>query len=197
MSKPEPWNDITSVLNAPAAEGRSPQDLAPLVYRELAAAARAALATERRDHTLSATALVHEAYVRVSGSRRVPWQSRYHFFAAAAETMRRVLIDHARSRGRSPARRPMRLGEITDLMALASADAERVLRFDELYRELQASSPDPAEVLRLRLFAGLTIEQAADVLGISASTVERRWAFARAWLHKRLAEDEADAGGMP
>ncbi|MAY75782.1 MAG: RNA polymerase subunit sigma-70 [Phycisphaerae bacterium] len=178
---------VNEVLASPT---HSAADLIPMIYRELGAAARRAMATERDDHTLNPTALVHEAYARLATGRRRPWQNRYHFFAAAAETMRRVLIDHARGRNCSPARRPGRLSDVSSLMSLADRGGDEVLRFDEAMRRFQQNWPEAAHVLRLRLYAGLTVEQTAETLGISSSSVDRRWAFARAWLYQQLREGD-------
>lgn len=188
-----PESSDTTLLMAQAAEGdRAAADrLLPLVYEQLRKAAQLQMAGERSDHTLSATALVHEAYVKLSGPRDVPWAGRGHFYAAAAEAMRRILLDHAKAKGRlkrggsgGPAR------PIGDMAALACADSEEIVRFDEAFRRLEAESPDGADVARLRFYAGLSVEQVAVVLGLSVSTVDRRWAFARAWLYRHLHHTE-------
>lgn len=161
-------------------------DLLPLVYSELRAVAEREVARERANHTLGATALVHEAYLRIASGRRIPWANRYHFFAAASEAMRRILIDHGRARSRSPARRPCNLTEVDGLDNLACADHEDRVRFDGVFQSFEAIWPEPAEVFRLRFFGGLTVAMTASVLGISKSSVDRRWAFARAWIYEHL-----------
>jgi RNA polymerase sigma factor (TIGR02999 family) len=152
------------------------------------------MATERSNHTLSATALVHEAYLKLIGPRDVPWDGRGHFYAAAAEAMRRILLDHAK--GRARLKRGGAVGKngtarpIEDLADLACGDSEQIVKFDEAFHRLEAESPDGAAVARLRFYAGLSVEQTAAALGLSTSTVDRRWAFARAWLFRRLHEAE-------
>ncbi len=168
-------------------------NLLPLVYDQLRAIAERALSAERPDHTLQATALVHEVYLRLVGDRVVPWSSKAHFYVAAAEAMRRILIDHARSRGRAKrggGRAKLSLASVADL---AVSDSSEIMGFDEVFRRLESEEPDAAAVLRLRFYAGLTIDQTAEALGVSSKTVDRRWAFARAWLFRAmrdLPEDE-------
>ncbi len=171
--------------------------LLPLVYDQLRKAAQLQMASERSDHTLSATALVLEAYLRLDGHRQVPWAGRGHFYAAAAEAMRRVLLDHAKGRARikrggewaTEARAGAEM-DFEDFATLACRDSEEIVRFDDAFRRLEAESPDGAAVARLRFYAGLSVEQTAAALGLSSSTVDRRWAFARAWLYRRLHETE-------
>ena len=170
--------------------------LLTLVYNQLRKAAQLQMAGERAGHTLSATALVHEAYLKLAGPRAVPWAGRGHFYAAAAEAMRQILLDHAKGRARDkrgggiPNGQSGPKSDFEDLSALAGQDSEEIVRFDEAFRRLEAESPDGAAVARLRFFAGLSVEQTAAALGLSTSTVDRRWAFARAWLYRRLHETE-------
>ncbi|MFG0283204.1 MAG: ECF-type sigma factor [Phycisphaerales bacterium JB039] len=167
--------------------------LLPLVYDQLRAIAQRAMASERPDHSLQATALVHEAYLRLVGDREVPWSSKAHFYVAAAEAMRRILIDHARRKGRRKrggGRPRMGLQSVADL---ATEDAGEVLRFDAVFRRLEAESAEAAAVVRLRFYAGLTIDQTAAALGVSPNTVDRRWAFARAWLFRAMREGGGEA----
>ncbi len=157
--------------------------LLPLVYDQLRAVAQRALAADRPDHTLQATALVHEAYLKLVGEREIPWASRAHFHVAAAEAMRRILLDHARARGRvkrGGGRARLTLSDVAEL----ATKPEEIVRFDEGFRRLEDESPEAAEIVRLRFFAGLSVEQTAEALGVSTSTVDRRWAFARAWLYQ-------------
>lgn len=166
--------------------------LLPDVYADLRAAAQAALRGERVGHTLDATALVHEAYLRLVGPREIPWQNRAHFFAAAAQAMRRILIDHARAkaadhRGGGTARRAAI--ELTQLPDPASVEESAgFLVLDETIARLEGVDPKAAAVVRLRYFAGLSIEDTALALGASPATVKRDWAFARAWLRDAIQE---------
>lgn len=167
--------------------------LLPLVYGQLRKAAQLGLAGERAGHTLSATALVHEAYLKLAGPRDVPWAGRGHFYAAAAEAMRQILLDHAKGRmrvKRGGSIRHEQVSDFEDVAGLASQEPEEILRFDEVFRRLETESPDGATVVRLRFYAGLSVEQTAKTLGLSTSTVDRRWAFARAWLYRRLHESD-------
>jgi RNA polymerase sigma factor (TIGR02999 family) len=182
---------VTAILHAiqhgdPAAS----EKLLPAVYAELRAIAGKRMAQESPGHTLDATALVHEAYLRLIGPevQEHNWEDRGRFFAAAAEAMRRILIDHARSKGaakRGGDWRRLRLEEAT--LATYGASAE-VLDLNDALERLEAEDPAKAELVKLRFFGGLTLEQAAQVMGISAATADRHWAYARAWLF-------ADLGG--
>lgn len=187
----------------------------PLVYDQLRAAAQDALRSERPGHTLQATAIVHEAYLRLVGPREIPWQNRAHFYAAAAEAMRRILIDHARAKaaikrggvggaaGPSP---PLKAPEPnTDDGSVSAAAARRAavnlaslpdpnsdeenagfLILEAAIARLEGVDPDAARVVRLRYFAGLSLEHTAAALGTSTPTVKRRWAFARGWLKEAI-----------
>lgn len=164
--------------------------LLPLVYDQLRAVAQRALSAERPDHSLQATALVHEAYLRLVGDRTVPWSSKAHFYVAAAEAMRRILIDHARGKARvkrGGGRARLSLASVADL---ASGDSSEVLGFDDAFRRLESESPEAAAVVRLRFYAGLSIDQTAEAIGVSSNTVDRRWAFARAWLYRAMADQQ-------
>ena len=183
---PPPDDSITRLLREIDAGTKSPADLLPLIYAELRAAAELQLASEREDHTLQPTALVHEAYIRLIGPRRVPWQSRSHFYSAAAEAMRRILIDHARAKTAKKRAAPPRSHEYASLDELASASPEHLLSFDEALVRLQSENPQAAAVVRLRFYAGLSIEQTAKALAVSDRTVDRAWLFARAWLRDSL-----------
>jgi RNA polymerase sigma factor (TIGR02999 family) len=187
------------MVAAAGGDKQAAERLLPLVYEQLRKAAQISMQGERSGHTLSATALVHEAYVKLAGPREVPWAGRGHFYAAAAEAMRQILLDHAKGRMRlkrgggvggpdGAGGRRERVGDFEDVAALSQQDPEEIVRFDELVRRLEAESPDGAAIVRLRFFAGLSVEQTAQALGLSTSTVDRRWAFARAWLFQRLHE---------
>jgi RNA polymerase sigma factor (TIGR02999 family) len=144
---------------------------------------------EREGHTLSATALVHEAFLKIAGPRRVPWTGRAHFYSAASEAMRQILIDHARKhRVRGGPKR--RLTELGDATALIGADPQQIRAVDDAIARLEREDPEAAAVVRLRFYAGLTVDQAADALGISPRSAGRLWAYARAVLYRRLTEDD-------
>jgi len=184
-------NDVTRLLSAieqgdPAAAER----LLPLLYQELRRLAAQKLAREKPGQTLDATALVHEAYLRLVGGDRAPhWNSRRHFFAAAAEAMRRILVERARARG------SLKRGggrERLDLDDLTFASPERpddLLALDEALAGLAAVEPQAAELVHLRYFAGQTMSAAADMLGLSLRSTHRLWAYARAWLLQELERD--------
>ena len=177
-------SDVTRILNAiEAGDPQAASQLLPLVYDELRKLATARMASERVDHTLDATALVHEAYLRlVGGGNRATWSHRRQFFAAAAEAMRRVLVDHARSHRagkRGGGRERVPLDEFADSAGTTDIDW---LVIDDALGKLAVEDATAAELVRLKLFAGLSVEESADVLGISRATAYRDWAFARAWL---------------
>lgn len=189
--------DATRLMLAAANGDRSAANrLLPLVYEQLRKAAQLKLVGERRGHTLSATALVHEAYLKLAGPRELPWANRAHFYAAAAEAMREILLDHAKGRlrlkrgGGLEEVRHRATADFEDVDALSQRQPEEIVRFDELVCRLEVESPESAAIVRLRFFAGLSVEQTAQTLGLSASTVDRRWAFARAWLYQRLEKPE-------
>ena len=187
-------SEVTRILSAiEQGEAHAAEQLLPLVYDELRKLAAQRLAEERPGQTLQATALVHEAYVRlVGGASDQNWEGRGHFFAAAAEAMRRILIDRARhknSRKAGGGRRRVDLNEIE--LALDEPDLE-LLALDDALRELERKDPRKAEVVKLRFFAGLTTAQAATALGVSTSTAENDWAYARSWLRLRMGEPDSE-----
>lgn len=138
------------------------------VYKQLRSLAQQHMNAENSGHTLSATALVHEAYVRLAGSRQVPWQNRGHFYTAAAQAMRRILIDHARAKG-ARGGSLARIAELPDVAALATADPEQFLAVDAAVARLESEDTEAAAIVWLRFFAGLSVDEAADALGISLS----------------------------
>jgi RNA polymerase sigma factor (TIGR02999 family) len=183
-------SEVTRLLDAAAAgDPHAAAELLPLVYDELRKLAAARLAEERPGQTLQATALVHEAYLRLVGGQPDGWNGRGHFFAAAAEAMRRVLVNRARDKARlkrGGGRRRVDLNGLSDPATVPAAD---LLDLDGAIESLAAAYPDCAELVKLRFFAGLTQAEAADALGLARRTADDRWAFARAWLFKALAAD--------
>jgi RNA polymerase sigma factor (TIGR02999 family) len=180
---------VTELLRAwGAGDARASEELVPLVYAELRRQARRALRREGEGHTLQATALVHEAWLRLDGQHDARWESRTQFLAVAAQMMRRVLVDHARTR-----RAVKRGGGGTQVTlseadrAVATPDDVDVLALDDALGRLAVLDPRKARVVELRYFAGLTIPEVAETLGISLATVGREWAIARMWLHRELA----------
>lgn len=192
--------DLT-VLFRRAAEGDSDasDQILPLVYEQLRQIAAARMAGERRGHTLQATALVHEAYARLIGPGDVAWVNRKQFFFAAAEAMRRILIEHARARARlkrgGPGlkRRDLDFSAVADLAREDRSD--EVIALDDALRRLEEERPRVAQVVHLRFYGGLSVEETAEALGVSARTVNLDWTYARAWLFKQLSEGEEASGG--
>ncbi|MBI1967272.1 MAG: sigma-70 family RNA polymerase sigma factor [Gemmatimonadetes bacterium] len=184
---------VTQILAGMRGESRQAamERLLPLVYDELRALAKAQLRHERPDHTLQPTALVHEAYLRLLGSTQPPWNDRQHFFRAAAEAMRRILIEHARKRGRVKRGGKRVRVELSGVDLASDQDLDQVLALDDAFRRLEEQDPEAADVVRLRFFAGLSVEETAQAMGLSERTVKREWAFARAWLYDAL----RDSGG--
>ena len=180
-------SDVTRILNAiESGDARATDRLLPLVYEQLRRIAQQHMAQERGDHTLQATALVHEAYLRLVGPRRIPWKNKAHFYAAAAEAMRRILLDHAKARAREKRgggrrRVPLSVADVAE-----SWNFEETLSLDEALCRLGDRDPGIGEVVRLRFFTGLSIEETAEVLGISKATVKRRWEFGRTWLYREV-----------
>jgi RNA polymerase sigma factor (TIGR02999 family) len=181
-------NDITRVLNAiQQGEPNAACQLLPLVYNELRKLAAQKLAQERPGQTLQATALVHEAYLRlVGGDAGGHWNSRGHFIAAAAEAMRRILVENARHKKTEKCGGRRRRIDLSQAEPLARADPDALLDLDELLNRLAGEDPEAAAVAKLRLFAGLSVEEAAQALCTSRAGAYRQWAYARAWLHARL-----------
>lgn len=162
------------------------------LYGQLRNAAKKAMAGEACEHTLTATALVHEAFLRVLGQCQVVWQQPGHFYSAVAEAMRRVLIDHARAkgahkRGKGWSRAALDISGIAD--AMSAAESGGIVALDGALSRLELVDPEAARVVRLRFYAGMTIDQIAEALGLSPRTVNRDWQFARAWLARELERD--------
>jgi RNA polymerase sigma factor (TIGR02999 family) len=182
-----PVHEVTRILDeAGQGKSRASETLLPLVYDELRKLAAHRMLAERKDHTLEATALVHEAYMRLVGNRDLRWANRAHFFAAAAEAMRRILIEHARAkegprRGGGAPKLPL---GIVDLAT--TDDPEQILALDEAISRLKEEDPDAAQVVQLRFYAGLSVEETAQAMDVSPRTIEREWSFARAFLLRVL-----------
>ncbi len=171
-----------------AGEGKSDPLLAEL-YSHLRAIAQQRMSSENPGHTLQATALVHEAYLRIGHDRHSPFRDRAHFFATAAEAMRRILIDHARSRGAAKRRPPG--ADLLSVVDLANhADSDQIMALDAALKRLEGEEPEVASVVRLRFFAGLTGDETAVALAISPRQVDRLWAYARAWLSREVPTPE-------
>ena len=164
--------------------------LMPVVYDQLHRLAARCLRAERPDHTLRATALVHEAWLRLADSENGQWEGRKHFFAAAAEAMRRILIENARRKQRQKRGGGVERVDIEQIQLAEPLPSTDLLALDEALTELARRDPPAAELVQLRFFAGLTQQQAADLLGISPRTAARTWAYARAWLFQQIAGDK-------
>ena len=186
---------MTQILKAvEAGNALAAEELLPLVYNELRRLAAQRMGQESAGQTLQATALVHEAYLRLVDEQGQQWNGRGHFFAAAAEAMRRILIDNARRK-----RRPKHGGDrnrldLDEACVVDESRNEEVLAVDEALALLAAEDPSKAELVKLRYFAGLTLEEAAGLLGISLATAKRHWAYARAWLYSALEDSERSRG---
>jgi RNA polymerase sigma factor (TIGR02999 family) len=182
--------NVTELLEAiQQGQPQAAEELLPLVYDELRKLAAAKLAHEKPGQTLQATALVHEAYLRLVGGAQEPdWNSRGHFFAAAAEAMRRILVEQARHKGRLKRGGGQWRVDLDSACAIQEPPSLDLLALDEALTKLAATEPIKAELVKLRFFAGLTMPQAAGALGVSLATAERYWTFAKAWLYSELAE---------
>lgn len=181
-------SEVLQLMEA-ASQGdpQAASQLLPIVYEELRQLAARQLAREQPGQTLDATALVHEAYCRLVGDNpRQPWNSRGHFFAAAAEAMRRILVENARRKQRIRHGGDWKRVPLTDEQIAVETEDDRLVAVDEALERLAAEEEQVAQVVKLRYFAGLTIEQTAEALAISVRTANRHWAYARAWLYQQL-----------
>jgi RNA polymerase sigma factor (TIGR02999 family) len=187
-------SDVTRILSQIESGDPSAADqLLPLVYDELRILAAAKLANEKPGQTLQATALVHEAYLRlVGGGKEQDWNSRGHFFGAAAEAMRRILVEQARRKNRVRHGSDRQRTGLADVALSRAPDADTILAVDEAVARLAEQEPETAEVVKLHFFAGLTLDETAAALGISRASVYRHWAFARASLRLLLGEGRGD-----
>src|SRR4051812_4291836 len=189
-------NEVTRILSAiDRGDPQAADQLLPLVYDELRRLAAQRLAQEKPGQTLQATALVHEAYLRLVGADDPGWDSRGHFFAAAAEAMRRILVDNARRKAAIKAGGGLDRVGLDEVELAIEGPRLDLLALDEALTTLEANDKRKADLVRLRFFAGLTVDQAAYALGISASTADNDWVYAKSWLRVAMLGDEADGPG--
>ena len=186
-------SDVTRILNAiERGDGRAIDQLLPAVYEGLRRLAAQKLSREKPGQTLQATALVHEAYLRLAGAQGRTWKGRTHFFAAAAEAMRRILVENARRKRCLKRSGGLQKVDLDEALLAVEGPSEDIIALDEALRGLADVNPAVADLVRLRYFAGLTFDQTAELLGVSRRTADRYWAFAKAWLYKRMAEAKAE-----
>jgi RNA polymerase sigma factor (TIGR02999 family) len=185
-------SDVTRILNAlDAGDPHAANQLLPLVYEELRRLAAQKLAVERPGQTLDATALVHEAYLRLVDVKQAQnWNSRGHFFGAAAEAMRRILIENARRKKRQKRGGGWKRIDLEDAAVATQDSPESLLMIDEAIGKLETEDPEAAQLVKLRYYAGLSVEQAAELAGISRSKAYEHWAYARAWLLRETRDHE-------
>jgi len=180
-------SDVTRILErAQQGDPKAADELLPLVYDELRKLAAYKMSNEAAGQTLQPTALVHEAWLKLVGSTEQQWRNRKHFFGAAAEAMRRILIDRARKRHRSRHGHGLQRIDLNQVDIAAETDDETLVAVDEALSRLAVESPERAELVKLRYFVGLSIPDAAEALGISESTAKRQWNYVRAWLYREL-----------
>jgi RNA polymerase sigma factor (TIGR02999 family) len=184
-------SDVTRILGQiEDGDGQAAERLLPLVYEALRKLAAAKMAQENPGQTLQATALVHEAYIRlVDTGKAQHWDSRGHFFSAAAEAMRRILVEQARRKGRKKRGAEYGRVDLDDVEITVEAPSDDLLALDEALTKLSSRKIEAATLVNLRYFAGLTVDQAARAMGISSSTADRHWTYARAWLYRELAPE--------
>ena len=189
-----PRQEVTQVLvDWNKGDQNAPDRLMPLVYDELRKLARSYLQRERSDHTLQATGLVHEAYLRLVDESSMTWQNRAHFFAVAAQVMRRILVDYARSHRaekRGGAREKL---EFDEALAPSGERAVDLIALDDALQDLVTFDPRQSRIVELRFFGGLTNEEIGDVLQVSPRTIKREWRLAKAWLRREIVNEEPDA----
>jgi RNA polymerase sigma factor (TIGR02999 family) len=180
-------SDVTRILNAiQQGDRKAAEELLPLIYEELRRLAAQKMANEAAGHTLQPTALVHEAWLRLVGDQNQKWDGRGHFFAAAAEAMRRILIEKARRKNALKRGGHFERVNLDDVDVAILADDEMLLLVNDALEGLEKEDPEAAQVVKLRFFAGMTNEETGGALGISARTAKRYWTFARAWLFQEL-----------
>ena len=180
-------SELTVILNAiQKGDPKAAEELLPLVYEELRKLAASKLASQPPDQTLQPTALVHEVYLRLLGDGSHSWQDRRHFFAAAAEAMRHLLVNRARRKAAVRHGGGLRRVDLDNVVVATKTTDDNILLISEALEMLAAHDADAAELVKLRFFAGMTFRQAAEVLGLSERTAKRSWAYARAWLFKEI-----------
>lgn len=187
-----PMSEVTQMLQAvEQGDPNAADELLPLVYGELRKLARSRMAREQPGHTLQATALVHEAWLRLVSDDDRQWANRRHFFAAAAEAMRRILVESARRKSRKKRGAGVEHLDVNEMEIAIGAGDDRILQIHEALESLAAQDPEKAEIVKLKYFVGLTNEEAAELLNLSEKTVRRRWAFAKAWLLSEMKNPSA------
>ncbi|HOW66603.1 MAG TPA: sigma-70 family RNA polymerase sigma factor [Candidatus Paceibacterota bacterium] len=183
-------SEVTRILDRVSqGEAQAAEELLPLVYEELRKLATIKMAQQPPGQTLQPTALVHEAWLRLAGSQQREWQNSRHFFAAAAEAMRQILIDAARKKRRFKRGGGWQRLNLDEIHLAIEADPDGLLAIDEALEDFTREDPAKAELVKLRFFAGLTLPQAAQMLGLSLGMAKRSWAFARAWLYRHLTQE--------
>jgi RNA polymerase sigma factor (TIGR02999 family) len=188
--------EVTQLLKESALGNREALDqLLPLVYNELRGIADRYLRRERADHTLQATALVHEAYLRLVDQRNVEWQNRAHFYGVAAQMMRRILVDHARAQQTAKRGSGGIKVSLEDVLEISDEQMDNMLALDDALKALEQIDPQKSRIVEMRFFGGLSIEETAHALGISTATVIRQWRMAKAWLYNAVTGDEEEKKG--
>lgn len=183
-------SDITLLLDSVAhGDARAAEDLLPIVYSELRRLAAHKMAGESAGHTLQATALVHEAWMRLVGSDQKQWQNRSHFFAAAAEAMRRILVEHARRKQSLKRGGGIGHDELDESDIVLTAPPDELLAVNDALDQLAKEDAAAAELVKLRYFIGMTMEEAATAMGMAKRTAENLWTYARVWLHREINKD--------
>ncbi|HKR60729.1 MAG TPA: sigma-70 family RNA polymerase sigma factor [Pyrinomonadaceae bacterium] len=186
--------EVTQLLVAWGNGDRAARDeLMPLVYDELRRLAHRYMGRERPDHTLQTSALVNEAFIRLIDQKDVRWQNRAHFFGIAAQMMRRILVDHARKRGFAKRGGDQHAVPLEEVMIVSPQRAAEVVALDDALNSLAELDPRKSQIIELRFFGGLSIEETAEVLGVSPGTVMRDWTFARAWLRREITGQRSES----
>ena len=185
--------DVTSLLAEIRRGNRSAEsELIPLIYDELRRLAAYYMRRERPDHTLQATALVHEAYLRLSKQQEVAWQNRAHFLAIASSVMRRILVDHARAHNRSKRGGKQQKISLEEIPLFTEERSEELIQLDRALNRLTEEHPRQSQIVELRFFGGLSVEEIGEVLQVSTKTVKRDWSVARAWLYREIRKEEVE-----
>jgi RNA polymerase sigma factor (TIGR02999 family) len=197
MSAKPPESPVTQLLQAMDRNPSAGKQLLPIVYEELRAIARQRIRSERAGHTLQATALVHEAYMRMIGDQKLPWQNRAHFFGACANAMRQILVDHARARGAQKRGGGLKPESLTVAEVADTQDLDLILSIDECLDQLRAEDERAAAVVELRFFSGLEMSEIAEALQISERTAHREWSFARVRLFQMLSDAKENGDEKP